>query len=259
MIKLAVEIDNKTIKITFEQQGVMVIYSDKKKIPAMSEAEILIYSQGRHPVSIDYGKSLDEKRLKAADSLITIDLPWDVEGNLVAQQMLNAWQEHSLKVTGLFEKTKIAKNQFSIVENYQQELFEILTTFGYENQKLKKATKAQHRWNKEVSKIPFYIEHNGAKGEVLWQKRNEMLLKAGAKLKEELPLNKDGSVGFGARLTEKLRADYGDKIAGFVTTDDLIFKSVNEVGLFLYYGGTNGWLVLKDRKGKTIDEYTVVK
>ena len=95
-------------------------------------------------------------------------------------------------------------------------------------------------------------------GEVIWQKRNEMLLKAGAKLTKEIPLNKDGSIGFSARLAEKLRADHADQISNFVTTEDLVFKSVNEIGMFLYYAGTNGWLVLKDENGKTIDEYSVV-
>jgi hypothetical protein len=43
-----------------------------------------------------------------------------------------------------------------------------------------------------------------------------------------------------------------------VTTEDVVLKSVNEVGHFLYYAGTNSWLVLKDKDGKTIDEWTVV-
>ncbi|MFD1900942.1 hypothetical protein GQR36_14845 [Enterococcus termitis] len=45
----------------------------------------------------------------------------------------------------------------------------------------------------------------------------------------------------------------------YVTTDDIILKSVNEVGLFLYFGGTNSWLELTDKDGKTINEWTVVE
>ncbi len=68
-----------------------------------------------------------------------------------------------------------------------------------------------------------------------------MVLKAGAKLKQEMPLNKDGSIGFSARFTEKLRADRPGQDLGFCD-EDIVLKSVNEVGIFLYYAGTNGWL-----------------
>lgn len=60
-------------------------------------------------------------------------------------------------------------------------------------------------------------------------------------------------------MGEKLRDEQRDKFMNLVTTEDIILKSVNEVSLFLYFAGTNSWLVLKDQNGKTIDEYTVVK
>ncbi|OJG34366.1 hypothetical protein [Enterococcus cecorum] len=56
-----------------------------------------------------------------------------------------------------------------------------------------------------------------------------------------------------------MRQEQADKIKDNVTTEDIILKSVNEVGHFLYFAGTNSWLVLKDENGKTIDEYSVVK
>ena len=123
---------------------------------------------------------------------------------------------------------------------------------------VKKPAKAQHRWNKAVSTIEFSADTRESRGTIVWQKRNEMLLKKGAVLMPTIPLNKDGSVGFSAKLGEKLRADYAESIDHFTTTQDLIFKSVNEVGIFLYFGGTNGWLEFTDADGKTIDSYTVV-
>ncbi|GMA45249.1 hypothetical protein GCM10025853_27060 [Tetragenococcus halophilus subsp. halophilus DSM 20339] len=57
----------------------------------------------------------------------------------------------------------------------------------------------------------------------------------------------------------QLRDEQKDKIQNFITTEDIILKSVNEVGLFLYFGGTNSWLVLKDNNGQTIDEWSKVK
>lgn len=260
MMKLMVEIDHDTTSIQFDEQGMMVIYRNLKELPSLTKDQLVLYFKGREAQSVDYGQTIDNKVLKEADSLVTISVPWDIEGRDLAQQMLEAWQKNALKTAGLFEEQKIAANHYPIVANYQELLFELLATFGYENEKIKaKPAKAQHRWSKKISEIPFYIDYNDAKGEVVWQKRNEMRLLAGAKLTQKMPLNKDGSVGFSARLTEKLRADYADKISNYTTTEDIVLKSVNEVGIFLYYAGTNGWLVLKDKDGKTIDEYTVVK
>lgn len=260
MMKLMVEIDHDTTSIQFDEQGMMVIYRNLKKLPSLTKDQLVLYFKGREAQSVDYGQAFDKKVLKEADSLVTIRVPWDIEGRDLAQQMVEVWQKNALKTAGLFEEQKIAANHYPIVANYQELLFELLATFGYENEKVKaKPMKAQHRWNKKVSEISFYIDYNDAKGEVVWQKRNEMRLLAGAKLTQEMPLNKDGSVGFSARLTEKLRADYADKISNYTTTEDIVLKSVNEVGIFVYYAGTNGWLVLKDKNGKTIDEYTVVK
>ncbi|MDT2755177.1 DUF4357 domain-containing protein [Enterococcus pseudoavium] len=259
MIKLAVEIEPAVTKIYFDEQGMMTIYRELKKIPALTSEMLILSFRGREPQTIDHGKSIDKKILENSDSLVMISVPWELEIKALAQQMLAAWQTAGLKVKGLSDSQKIEVNHFPTVAGYQQELFEILATFGYENKKIKKKpAKAQHRWNKQISEISFYIDYNGATGEVIWQKRNEMLLKAGAKLTKEIPLNKDGSIGFSARLAEKLRADHADQISNFVTTEDLVFKSVNEIGMFLYYAGTNGWLVLKDENGKTIDEYSVV-
>lgn len=260
MIKVAVEIDQQTTSIHFDEQGLMVIHRELTKLPSLPKEQLILYFQGREAQAVDYGQAFDKKVLKKADSLVTISVPWDVEGRDLAQQMLEAWRKNALKTTGLFEEHKIAANHYPVVAKYQELLFTLLTTFGYENQKIKaKPAKAQHRWSKKVSEIPFYIDYNGAKGEVIWQKRNEMRLLAGATLTQKMPLNKDGSIGFSARLTEKLRADYADKISEGKTTEDILLKSVNEVGIFLYYAGTNGWLVLKDKNGKTIDGYTVVK
>ena len=75
---------------------------------------------------------------------------------------------------------------------------------------------------------------------------------------EEAPLNKDGSVSYAAKYGDKLRADHQEKISGNKTTADIILKSVNEVSLFLYFGGTNSWLEILDENGKSLDEWTRV-
>lgn len=160
----------------------------------------------------------------------------------------------------------IPSNQVATIEGYWHMTREILAMLGYtlpqkaEPQVTKKpAGKARHRWSKEVSQIPFYVEVDGSQATVIWQKRNEMLIKAGAVLSQVAPLNKDGSVGYATRFAEKIREDHQDKLAAFVTTEDIVLKSVNEVGMFLYFGGRNGWLVLLDENGKSINEWTVVE
>lgn len=75
----------------------------------------------------------------------------------------------------------------------------------------------------------------------------------------EPPLNKDGSLGFSAKMGQKIRADNASVFEKFITTEDLVLKSVNEVGLFLYFAGTNSWLELKDASGRTIEDWTKIE
>ena len=139
MMKLIVEIDHDTTSIQFDEEGTMMIFRNLKKVPALTKDQLVLYFKGRE----------------------------------LAQQMLEVWQKNALKTAGLFEEQKIAVNRYPIVARHQERLFELLTTFGFENKKVKaKPAKAQHRWNKQVSEIPFYIDYNNAKGEVIWQKRN---------------------------------------------------------------------------------------
>lgn len=119
-----------------------------------------------------------------------------------------------------------------------------------------KPAKARHKWTKEIQDIPFNVTYRGSSATVFWQKRQEMRILAGAKLVQDVPLNKDGSVGFAVKVGDKLRLEQAYKIKDGYTTEDILLKSVNEVGLFLYYGGTNGWQVLVDSEGKSIDEWT---
>ena len=162
-MKLIVEIDHDTTSIQFDEEGTMMIYRNLKKVPALTKDQLVLYFKGREAQSVDYGQTIDKKILKEADSLVTISVPWDIEGRELAQQMLEVWQKNALKTTGLFEEQKIAVNRYPIVARHQERLFELLTTFGFENKKVKaKPAKAQHRWNKQVSEIPFYIDYNNA-------------------------------------------------------------------------------------------------
>ena len=123
---------------------------------------------------------------------------------------------------------------------------------------MKPKGKAQHRFRKELANIAFYVDDFGAKATIYWQKRNEMRILAGAQLRQDVPLRKDGEIGLNGRFGNTLREENSDKIKDFTVVEDIVVRSVNEVGLLLYYGDTNSWLVLRDANGKTIDEYSRV-
>jgi len=146
------------------------------------------------------------------------------------------------------------------LKNFLEKVILLLNTFDYPLISQKKAAvKVQHRWKKAFADTPFFVDDFGSKAKIIWQKRNEMRIEKGAILRRDYVLNKDGSVGLNARMGTQLRQEQAKFIENFVTTEDIILKSVNEIGLFLYFGGTNSWLVLKDTDGKTIDEYASVK
>lgn len=107
--------------------------------------------------------------------------------------------------------------------------------------------------------MPFTTTYQGTQATVYWVSRSAMVIKAGAQLKAEAPLNADGTLGFSARFAQQLRSEHADAIdANWRLTTDVTLKSVNEVGLFLYFGGTNSWLHLFDPAGHTLHELTVV-
>jgi len=119
--------------------------------------------------------------------------------------------------------------------------------------------KDQHRWRQELAGIAFTFTDRGSAGTVYWQHRKELRLLAGARLTPDPQLNKDGSLNYSAKFAKSLRAEYADKIADGVTTEDIIFPSPNELGIFLRFGGENTWLSLKDKDGKTLHAWSVVE
>jgi len=119
--------------------------------------------------------------------------------------------------------------------------------------------KPQHKWHPDLAAIEFTFTDNGSYGKVYWQKRKELILKAGAKLTPDPQRNKDGTLNFSAKVAKTLRADHAEQIRGGVTTEDIIFPSPNELGIFLRFGGENTWLSLKDKDGKTLHDWSVVE
>ena len=207
-------------------------------------------------------QEINTKLLGDYEQVITIsnlEAAWDIDEVYILQYLIDTALEGKIQLKNLSPSITIPSNLRKPVAHICKKIITILESFGYKLEKEKnKAAKAQHKWSKEVAQIDFFVDFKGASAVCRWQKRNEMLIKKGARLLDQTPLNKDGSIGFAAKFTQSIREMHQEKIKDFVTTDDIILKSVNEVGNFLYFAGTNSWLVLKDKDGKTIDEYTVV-
>lgn len=266
-IKLDVLITETKTNIIFNnsQGAINISNADSKKV-AVERPTVYFLLKGNTIVYI--GKTNKNASHNDIDfnKIIIITPPWEIEIDYLAQLFIDEAIKNGINlVNTATEGIKIPANQKKIIANYKYEVLSVLENFGYNVQpKLEvketkgKPVKTRHKWSKEVSQIKFFVNSRESKATVIWQKRNEMLIKAGAKLKSNPHLNKDGSLGMDAKFGEKLRSDHADKIKGVVTTEDLVLKSVNEVGLFLYFGGTNGWLELKDANGKTIDEWTRV-
>jgi len=119
--------------------------------------------------------------------------------------------------------------------------------------------KARHNWKKEISDIEFSFSDRGGEGKVFWRKRKELVLIAGAKLSQEPQMNKDGTLNYSARVANMLREEHADKISNGVTTEDIVFPSPNELGIFLRYGGENTWTELIDKDGRSLHDLTVVE
>lgn len=194
-----------------------------------------------------------------ADNLSTeYDEIWSLTGFSNKESLIYNLREKTIENGVKLEKYDIAMFDNPVSSDEALEIITVLEQFGYSFKK-KKPAKAQHRWSKEIADIDFYVDYNDAKATCKWQKRNQLLIKKGAILKKETPLNKDGSLGFAAKFSLALRDQHSEAINDFITTEDIVLKSVNEAGNFLYFAGTNSWLILKDKDGKSINDYSVIK
>lgn len=187
-----------------------------------------------------------------ADGVIILGVPEAVDGIKVRRYF------QSVLKKGAF----VAPTGASAVKSVLAAQTLVLQRLGFAAQAApavkKRPAKARHRFNKALVTRPFHVKRNGSEATVYWTAAKEMTIAAGAKLTPDQQLNKDGSLSYGTKYGEKLRADNAAAISDFTTTAAVKLRSVNEVGLFLYFGDTNGWLELVDDDGKTLDELTRV-
>jgi hypothetical protein len=196
-----------------------------------------------------------------ADQVLGLQLDWDVEPEYVARLFTAALAGQDVDAAG------VPAGVFATANAVYTRLTSVLRIFGYRlgpapaaTQPAKaKPAKARHRFDRKLADVPFHVQFGGATATVFWRKAKEMEIAAGAQLRQDAAHNQDGSASYGMKYGDKLRADNAAAIKDFRTTQPVTLRSVNEVGLFLYYGDTNGWLQLINADGQTLGELTEVK
>lgn len=251
---------NKTV-ITSDSLETVFTLSNIKTIPSkLNEDSTYLLYEDKTPIFIGSKKELTTFE-KKGNFLVEIQTKQDIEPIYLNRMLKTEALEQGLSLTGEVDFS-VPANITSTFKELLSNMLLILEKMGYPLQavekKKSKPAKVRHKWTKEVSEKEFFIDTRSSKATVMWIKRNQMLIKKGATMMKEAPLNKDGSVGFSAKMGDKIRSENLDKFKNFVTTEDIILKSVNEVGLFLYFAGTNSWLEMIDTNGKTLHELTLV-
>ena len=254
--------DETTVLEPTESMAIKKLTIFYQAIPQIQALAIYLRVKAGHLVAVSLGENLANEPLLEEETLMEVVLT----DELTPIQWLSYLDQQAIKakIKGYQANQQaliLEPSQVATISEGLTEVLMVLKRLGYPLLEVKKAkpAKAVHRFTKAIAEIPFNVASFDSQATVYWQKRNEMLIKAGAVLKSEIPLNKNGSLGFSAKMGQQLRSEHQESIQDYRTTKDIILKSVNEVGLFLYFGGTNSWLELKDAEGKTIDEWTVVK
>lgn len=236
---------------SFGEKGLTLVFPDELGQLEVQDLAALV-ADNSQAVCYFKGPNLVMQKAKA-DRALVFSLPVDIEPIYFKKYLTDQ---------------KVPSHQTKVLTAYLNKLTPYLDLLGYQFKAVqetpaapaKSSGKAQYRFTKAIAEIPFYGDYDGAKAEVQWLKRNDMVIKKGAVLKQDMPLNQDGSVGFSQKFALTLRQEHADAIGSdFVTTADIHLKSVNEVGHLLYFAGTNSWLILKDQAGQTLSSHAIVK
>lgn len=269
-MKLDVYINDSETRIEFDGKKGGIKISDASsldfnaKLPAIY---LLLKENNLMYIEKEIDNSLQEE--KDIDKVIAIIAPAEINLEDLKLAFINEAIQNEIKLKNKKEikKLKNSDNINTEINEYKDKVIFILKSFGYDIFKLNKIdkdenkaspAKARHKWTKEISQIEFTAKVRGGEGTAIWKSRDKLVLLAGAKLTVDPQLNKDGSLNYSAQFAQKLRNDYLDKVVNNCTTEDIEFPSPNVLGLFLFYGGQNTWAELKDKSGKSLDDWSRV-
>lgn len=243
-----------TVTIRLDNLGTVINHAVRPELA--EEDSIYIMMRDQEIIGLSLG-SLD--KMEQANKFIEIRLPENIiPGDFF--YFLTKVLDQSGYQTNVDYQMTISKESVTVYQNYWQTILPLLKAFGLQVTKIKKVSaKPRHKYSKSLAEIPFTIDYLGSKATVYWIKRNEFVIKAGATLVAEAPLTRAGVIGFAGKFGLQLRQEHQAQIKDNVLIEDISLRSVNEVGTFLYFAGTNSWLQLKSPEGKTLNELTVVK
>jgi hypothetical protein len=269
-IKLDVYINDSEINIQFDDNQSTIKILDASNLDFKVSEASLYFLLNENEVRY-IGQLVDNylQKDKNLDKVIIVTVPPKVNLEYLEYAFIKEVIQDEITLVNkqTLAEPKISENQKSDTNEYKDKILFILKSFGYDLFKLKNnekltsksgSGKARHKWSKEISKIKFIAKLKGGEGEAIWQKKDELVLLSGAKLVADPQMNKDGTMNYSAQFAQKLRLDHLDKIVDNVTIADIVFPSPNQLGIFLFFGGQNTWVELKDSNGKSLDDWSRV-
>lgn len=269
-IKLNVYIKDFEINIKFDNDQNELQISDKNNVNFVINQRNLYFLLSDN--SIKYiGKDLNNDSYKNLnfDKIITLTVSTELNLDYLEYLFIKEAKQKDITFINIQNSAEpsIPENKKNEAYEYKDKVLLILKNFGYDlfgitidtkTEDKTKNAKTRHKWTKEISKMTFFAKSKDGEGKAIWQSRDKLILLSGAKLVVDPQLNKDGSINFSAQFAQKLRLDHADKIANNRTTEDIVFQSPNQLGLFLFYGGQNTWAELKDENGRTLDDLSKI-
>ncbi|HCD08387.1 MAG TPA: hypothetical protein DEQ50_09055 [Lactobacillus sp.] len=245
---------NQKISIDFANRQGKIIYYLMKPTEIDNESIFLLLNNSKI-VGMDFGALNNGDK---ANSFIEIVVP----ENIIAADFFYCLTKEIVQIgyrINVDYKMTISEESKKVFQEYWRQILPLLQAFGLKSVSKRRSIKPRHKFLKSLSDVPFKIDYKGSKATVYWLKRNEFVVKAGATLVAEPPLTKAGIIGFAGKFGLQLRQEYEKQIKDNILIEDISLRSVNEIGTFLYFVGTNSWLQLKSPEGKTLDELTIVK
>ncbi|MFZ2733580.1 MAG: hypothetical protein WAX59_02635, partial [Lactococcus raffinolactis] len=159
---------------SFGEKGLTLVFPDELGQLEVQDLAALV-ADNSQAVCYFKGPNLVMQKAKA-DRALVFSLPVDIEPIYFKKYLTDQ---------------KVPSHQTKVLTAYLNKLTPYLDLLGYQFKAVqetpaapaKSSGKAQYRFTKAIAEIPFYVDYDGAKAEVQWLKRNDMVIKKGAVLK----------------------------------------------------------------------------
>lgn len=262
-IRFTVEMEDEKLAVSLTSGATFRLFPCNNTRFRLSADEIFFLIKKNQIVLIGADKSLIPA-LEFDHVVVLNPAAYELETSQLTQYFVQAATDAGIKLVAKPAALKLPSNIEKAAARAADEFLSALTAFGIKFEKKKAfSAKAQHRWKKAISETVFHVDYAGAQADIVWEKSTQMRIKKGATMLPDsaAPRRVDGTLGLAWTFAEKLRNDHKSQFDAkkWVTTEDIVLRSVNEVSYFLYFAGTNSWLLFINDAGRSIHELTVVK